>query len=147
MPLDGNCGKSGQTNLIVCIMLPVGVVLCMPGQYRVFPPLAATIGARCRGNTCYKALQAFYMDFCPSIQQDLVDPTKILGMFVHTGDCMAQFIPNMFYGVVVWRSFRLLHLGDVALLKEIKDYPTTVRCGVILLVAVAIPEMVPGKWH
>ena len=24
---DGNCGKSGQTNLFVCMMLPVGVVL------------------------------------------------------------------------------------------------------------------------
>ena len=27
MSLDGNCGKSGYTNLIVCMMLPVGVVL------------------------------------------------------------------------------------------------------------------------
>ena len=37
MSLDGNCDKSGQTNLIFLMMLPVGVVLCMPGQYQVFP--------------------------------------------------------------------------------------------------------------
>ena len=49
MSLDGNCGKSGQTNLIFCMMLPVGVVLCMPGQYRVFLPLAAIIAARRHG--------------------------------------------------------------------------------------------------
>ena len=30
--------------------------------------------------------------------------------------------PNMFYGAAVWRSCRLLHLGDIALLKKIKDY-------------------------
>ena len=29
MSLDGNCGKSGRMNLIVCMMLPVGVVLCI----------------------------------------------------------------------------------------------------------------------
>ena len=34
MSLGGNCGKSGQTNFNFCMMLPVGVVLCMPGQYR-----------------------------------------------------------------------------------------------------------------
>ena len=32
-----------------CMMLPVGVVLCMLGQYGVFPPLDAIIAARCRG--------------------------------------------------------------------------------------------------
>ena len=31
-----------------CIMMPVGVVLCMPGQYRVFPLQAAIIAARRR---------------------------------------------------------------------------------------------------
>ena len=30
-------------------MLPVGVILCMPGQYRAFPPLAVVIAARRRG--------------------------------------------------------------------------------------------------
>ena len=55
----------------------------------------------------------------------------------------------MFYGVAVWRSCRLFHLGDVALLKEIKQdmYPSMVRCGIIALVEVVIPEVLPGKWH
>ena len=48
MSLDGNCGKFGQINLIFCMMLPVGVVLCMLGKYRVFPPLAVIIAARRR---------------------------------------------------------------------------------------------------
>ena len=61
-----------------CMMLPV--VLCTPGQYRVFPPIAVIIAARRRG--------------------------------------MAKFISTMFYGVAIWRSCRLFHLGDVALLKE-----------------------------
>ena len=79
-------------------------------------------------------------------------PESVVAQFTdsnirHTGDCTAKFIPNMFYGVAVWRSWRLLHLGDVTLLKEIKDYSSTVRCGVIVLVAVVIPEMLPGKWH
>ena len=43
------CSKSGQTNLIFCMMLSVGVVLCMPDQYRLFLPLAAIITARHRG--------------------------------------------------------------------------------------------------
>ena len=49
MSLDGNCGKSGPRNLMFCMMLPVGVLLCMPGQYRVFPPLSAIIATRLRG--------------------------------------------------------------------------------------------------
>ena len=32
-----------SNKLDFCMMLPVGVFLCMPGQYRVFPPLAAII--------------------------------------------------------------------------------------------------------
>ena len=47
----------------------------------------------------------------------------------------------------IWLSRRLLHLGDFALLKEIKDYRSMVRYGVIILVAVVIPELLPGKWH
>ena len=45
----------------------------------------------------------------------------ILGQFVHTGDCMTQFIPNLFYGVAIRQSYRLLHLGEVALLSESRD--------------------------
>ena len=51
----------------------------------------------------------------------------------------------MFNGVAVWRSCRLLYLGDFALLKEIKDYPSMVRCGVIVLVVVVTPEMLPAN--
>ena len=60
MSLDGKCGKSGQTSLILCMMLPVGVVLCMRDQYWVFLPLAAIIATghhgmlvtmRCRHST------------------------------------------------------------------------------------------------
>ena len=68
------------------------------------------------------------------MQQGEVKFTNILGRVVHTGDCTTQFIPNMLYEVAVWRSWRLLHRGDVALLKETKNYPSTVRCGVIVLV-------------
>ena len=61
MSLNGNWGKTGQTNLIFCMMLPVGVVLCMLCQNRVFPTLAAIIAARCRGmlatNPCRRSTQ------------------------------------------------------------------------------------------
>ena len=45
MSLDDNCGKFGQTKMIFFVTLPGGLVLCVPGQYRVFPPLAAIIAA------------------------------------------------------------------------------------------------------
>ena len=125
--------------------LAVGVVLCMQDQYGVFPPLAAIIAARrrdmlgtrhCRRSTRISAHVSSRAEL-----------NKILGRAVHTGDYTAQFIPNMLYGVAVWRSCRLLHLGDVALLKEIKDSLIIMRCVVTVLVAVIIPEMLPGKWH
>ena len=47
--MDGNCGKSGQTNLIFCMMLSIVVALCMHGQYMVFATLAAIITTRHRG--------------------------------------------------------------------------------------------------
>ena len=59
MSSDGNCGQSGQTNLIFCLMLPVGVVLCMPGQYQVFPALAAIIATRRRGMFATGVLHGF----------------------------------------------------------------------------------------
>ena len=52
--------------------------------------------------------------------------TRFWGQVVHNDDSTASFIPHMIYGVPVWRSCRLLHLGVVLLLKEIKDYPSTV---------------------
>ena len=114
------------------MMLPVGVVSCIPGQYRAFPPLAAIIAAigvvtrHRRRSTGISGHLAAGLG------------TKILGRVIHTADCMAQFIPNMFYGVAVWLSCRLFN--------EIKDYPSTVMCGVTVLVAVVIHEVLPGKW-
>ena len=49
MSLGGNCGKSSQTNLMFCMMLTVGVVLCMSGQYLAFSLLPGTITARRSG--------------------------------------------------------------------------------------------------
>ena len=43
------CGKFGRTNMIFFVTLPGGLVLCVPGQYRVFPPLAAIIAVSRRG--------------------------------------------------------------------------------------------------
>ena len=95
-----------------------------------------------------KVSQVFYRDFWPFIHHGLAELTKILGRVVHNdGDCTTQFIPNMFYGVAVWRSCRPLHLGDVALLKKIKEYLSMVRCAFIALVMVVITKMLPGKWH
>ena len=128
------------------MLLPVGVVVCMPGQYQVFLPLAAIIDAG-RRDMLATGQCRHSRDFCPFTQQAMVNLTKILGWIVHTGDCTAQFIQNMFYGGSVWRSCRLLHLGDVALLKKVKDYPSPARCGVIVLIAVIITKMLPGKWQ
>ena len=49
MSLEDNCGKFGRTKMILFVTLPGGLVLCVPGQYRVFPPLAAIIAASRRG--------------------------------------------------------------------------------------------------
>ena len=136
MSLDGNCDKSGQTNLIVCMMLPVGVVLCMPGQYRVFPPLAAIIAARRRDMLATRRCRGS-IGFLSIYPAELGGAHQDSGACCHTGDSTAQFILNMFYRRAVWRSCRLLHPGDIALLKEVKDYPSTARCGVIILLAVA----------
>ena len=50
----GEIGCMSMTKCLVkqtrffCMMLPVGVVLCILGQYGVFPPLAAIFASRCR---------------------------------------------------------------------------------------------------
>ena len=99
MSLDDNCRKSGQRNLIFCLLLPFGVLLCMPGQYWAFPPLAVITATGRRGMLATRRCR-------------------------HSMELLA-----------VWRSCRLLHLGDVEMLKEIKDYPSSVKGGVIILVA------------
>ena len=45
MSLEDNCGKFGRTKIIFFVTLPGGLVLCVPGQYRLFPPLAALTAA------------------------------------------------------------------------------------------------------
>ena len=62
MSLNGDCGKSGQIKLVLCMMLPVVEVLCMPDQYQVLMP----------------ASRAFVGDFYPFIQQGLAELTKSL---------------------------------------------------------------------
>ena len=47
--LEDNCGKFSRTKLIFFVTPAGGLVLCVPGQYRVFPPLAAIIAASRRG--------------------------------------------------------------------------------------------------
>ena len=49
MSLEDNCGIFGRTTMIFFVTLTGGLVLCVPGQYRVFPPLAAIIAASRRG--------------------------------------------------------------------------------------------------
>ena len=49
MSLEDNCSKFGRTKMIFFVTLPGGLVLCVPGQYRVFPPLTAIIAASRRG--------------------------------------------------------------------------------------------------
>ena len=138
----GNCGKSGQTNLIFCMMLPVGVILCMPGQYHIFLPLAAIIAAWRHGMLATRRCRC-----CTGITAHLSSRAWRSSLWSWGGWLHGPFNPKIFYVVAVWRSYRLLHLGDVALLKEINDYPSTVRFDTIVLVAVVTPEKLPGKWH
>ena len=56
-----------QIDFFFGTMPPVGVVLYMPGQFQVFPPLAAIIPPKHIWHACYKALQVFFKDFCPFI--------------------------------------------------------------------------------
>ena len=87
MSLDGNYGKYGQTSLIFCMMLHVGVVLCMPDQYQVFPTPAVIITARLRGMLATRHCR------------------NSTGISAHVSSRAWQRSPrflNMFYGVAVW---------------------------------------------
>ena len=121
-------------------MLPVGVVLYMSGQYWVVSPLATVFAARHRGMLAQRCCRHSTGISAHLSSRVLVELTKIPGRVVHTGDCIARFIPTMFYELAVWRSCRLLYLGDNAQLKETKDCQSMVRCGVILLVAAVSPK-------
>ena len=131
----------------LCMVLPVGVALCMLGRYQVFPPQAAITATRRCGMPAIRRCRRSvgFLPIYPTghggAQQDYrVDcPCWLLHGPIHP--------QKMIYGLTVWRSCSLLPLGDVALLKEIKDHLSMVRCGIIILVVVVIPEMLLGKWH
>ena len=53
---------------LFCTMLPVGVVLCMPGHYRVCPPLAAIIAIK-RAICLLQGVTGVLQEFQP------IDPT------------------------------------------------------------------------
>ena len=113
--------------------------VCIPGQHWVFPPPTAIITTRSHG------------------MLDTRRCKRSTGISAHLSSWAWRSSPR-FWGrlsthdpihpkYVLWvcsLAILLLHLGDVALLKEIRDYPSTVRCGVIVLVAVVIPENLPG---
>ena len=92
---------------------PQWVLICVNWNTLLFFPQDIT-----SRHTCYKALKALYRDLRPFIQQGLAKLIKILRRIVHRADCSAQLIPKMFYGVTVGRSWRLLHLCDIALHDE-----------------------------
>ena len=99
MSLDGNCGKSDQTNLIFLHDAACWCGLGMLGQHQLSPPPAAIITARRRGrlatNRCRRSTE---ISVHLSSRAWWSSVTKILVRVAHTGDCMAQFIPNMLYG-------------------------------------------------
>ena len=108
------------------VTLPGGLVLCVPGQYRVFPPLAAIIAASRRGILATRRWRRCTR-ICAHLSMKLI---KILRRIVHRADFSAQFIPKMFYGDTVGRSWRLLHLCDIACCR--KSRTTLARWGVAL---------------
>ena len=146
---DGSCSESGQTNFLAwcCLLVLVLLllVLCVPVQYRVFSPPAAIIAARCSSMLAIGRCRRFSVISAHLSSRAWQRLLRFCGeLSIH---CTAQFIPNIFYGVPVWWYCMLLHLGDVSLLKQIKDDLSTVRCGIIVLVAVVITGMLYGKWH
>ena len=119
MSLDGNCDKSGQTNgylvnngyfRLELSKSPLGVVACLPqslpgilqGHLAIYP--AGLGGAhQDSGVGC-----SYWWLHIP------INPQHVLW------DCSLAIMQAALY------------LGDVALLKEFKDYTSTVKCGVIV---------------
>ena len=138
---NGNCGKYGQTHLICCMMLPVGVVLCMLGQYWVFPPLSAIITVRRCGMLATRCCR------------------HSTGISAHLSDMAWRSSPRFWGGLsmlvialpnssqICYMGLQSGDLGDIALPEEFKDNPSTGKCGLIVLVTVVIPKMLSGKWH
>ena len=71
--LDGNCGKFDQANLIFFMMLPVDVVWCMLGEYRVFPHLAAIIVVACLLQGVADGLREFLPIYLAGLGRDHQD--------------------------------------------------------------------------
>ena len=129
MSFDGKC-KSGKKTWITRL-----------GQYWVLSPLAGMIAALCGGMLATRLCRCS------------------IGIFPIYPAGPGQSSPRFWGGLCllviarpkssqIWGcSLTILQAGDVALLKEIKDCPSTVSCGIIIWVAVAILEMLPGKWH
>ena len=144
MLLDGNCGKSGQTNLIFYMMLPVDEVLCMPGQYRVFPPLAAVIAARLRGKLATRHCW------------------RSIGISAHVSSRAWRSSPRIWGGLSIlviarpiisqtcsmgWQSGDLAGCSILVTLPCWRNYPNMLRCGVSVLVVVVIPGLLSWKRH
>ena len=149
MSLDSNCSKFGQTNLIffAWCCLAVGVVLCMPGQYRVFPPLAAIFVTRRRSMLATRRCKSSTGISVHSSSRAWQSSPRLWGGLSILMIARPNSSQMCSRGVAVWRSCRLLHLGDVALLKKIKDYMSMVMCCIIVLVATVIPELLPDESH
>ena len=122
------------TNLIFCMMLPFGLVLCILSQYRLFPPLAAR---RCRGST---GISAHLTSMAWWRSQRFRGGLSILVIAQPNSSQICSM--RLQYGDLAGCS-----IDDIALLKEIKDYPIMVRCGILILEVVVILEMLAGKWH
>ena len=129
--------------IIVRKMLPVGVVLCMPGQHWVFPPPTAIIPARSHGMLDIRRCKCSTWISAHLSSRAWRSSPRFWGRLFTHGPIHPKH--------VLWVcSLAILQAAPSwwrCLLNEIRDYPSTVRCGVIVLVAVVIPEMLPGKWH
>ena len=65
----------------------------MPGQYRVFQPLALIIAANRRDMLATgQSRSSTGISACPFIQQRMVELTKILGRVVHTGPIHPKYV-------------------------------------------------------
>ena len=146
MSLEDNCGKFGRTKMICFVTLPDGLVLCVPGQYRVFPPLAAIIAAsrrgilatrrwrRCTGICAHLSSRAWRSSsrFWGGLSIELIarpNSSQRCSMGLQSGD-----------------------LGGCSIFVTLpccrKSRTTLARwSGVVILIAVVVPEIMPGKWH
>ena len=91
-------------------------------------------------------LPAFHRDIGPLIQQGLVEFMEAMWGMTHVDDCMAQFVPQMFDGIVVRGLCRLVHFSAVLLLQIISHCPGTMRHSSVILAAKIISKVLLSKW-